>query len=154
MRKEYSAKTGESWAAFDFDGWNNVTELFKELRRVDQHEYPIAILVHETQYFSMYEGGPKLVFDGTWSFSLEDQLLENPRDDIRVELADPETGQPSGRQFVPVSKEYEFHLSPSSKKAKELLVKIGEPNIRILSEICFKVLKDYYQYYQRQLARS
>src|SRR4051794_24854298 len=121
MYKEYSAKTGKSWVASDFDGWNDVTELFKELRRVDEHEYPVTILVNETQYFRTFEGEPELAINGTWSFSLDDQLLDNPRDDLRLELANPKTGQPSGQLFAPVRKEYEFHLSPTSKKAKDLL---------------------------------
>ena|SRR5215212_2318495 len=154
MRKEYSAKTGESWVASDFDGWNDVTELFKELRNEDQHNQPVSILVHETQYFRMHEGGPELALGGTWSFSIDDQLLDTPRNDLRLVLADPETGEPSGRLFAPVRKEYEFLLSPSSKKTKDLLAKIGDANVQTLSEICFKVLMDYYRYYQRRLGQS
>lgn len=154
MRKEYSAITGQSWVAARFDGWNDVTELFKQLRNDDQHDHPLSLLVHETQYFRTYEGAPELAFSGTWSFSLEEQLLDNPRDDLRLELADPETGQPSGHLVAPVRKEYEFHLSPTSKKAKNLLAKIGDPNVQTLSESCFNVLTNYYQYYRSQLPSS
>jgi len=115
MYKEYSAKTDQSWNASDFDGWSEVTELFKQLRNDNEHDHPVAILVHETQYFRIYEGAPEVALSGTWSFSLEDQLLDNPRDDLRLKLADPETGRPSGESVAPVRKEYEFHLSPSSK---------------------------------------
>jgi hypothetical protein len=154
MYKEYSAKTGQSWSASDFNGWNEVTELFKQIRNDDEHEHPVSILVHETQYFKIFEGAPEVALTGTWSFSLEDQLLGNPRDDLRLELADPETGQPSGESVAPVRKEYEFHLSPTSKKAKNLLTKIGDPNVQTLSKSCFSVLTNYYQYYRSQLPQS
>jgi hypothetical protein len=67
MRKEYKAKTGASWDASGFDGWNDVTELFKDLRNVDQHERPVTVFVHETQYLRTYEGGPEVAIEGTWS---------------------------------------------------------------------------------------
>jgi hypothetical protein len=49
MRREYSEKKGEAWVASDFDGWNDITDLFKQLRNDDQHDRPISILVDETQ---------------------------------------------------------------------------------------------------------
>ncbi len=67
-------------------------------------------------------------------------------------LPDPETGQPSDCEILPEGREYEFYLSPSSKKAQDLLEKIGDPNVRTLGEKCFRVLTDYYRYYQDQLA--
>ena len=154
MYKEYKAKTDQSWNASDFDGWNEVTELFKQLRNDDEHDHPVSILVHETQYSRIYEGAPEVAISGTWSFSLEDQLLDNPRDDLRLELVDPETGRPSAESVAAVRKEYEFHLSPSSNKAKKLLEKIGDPNVQTLSKCCFSVLTNYYQYYRSQLPWS
>jgi len=155
MRKEYSEKKEKPWVASDFGGWNDVTELFKQLRNDDQHDRPVSILVDEAQYFRVSaEGATEIALSGTWSFSLGDQLADTPRDDLRLELADPKTGRPSGRFVSPTRKEYEFHLSPSSKKAELLLTKIGNPNVRTLSENCFAVLTDYYRYYKRQLAQS
>lgn len=151
MRKEFSKRTGGDWVASDFEGWNDTTALFKQLRNEDQHERPVGILVHERQYFKVFEDTPELVFKWTWSFSLEDQLADSPRDDLRLVLPDPETGRPSEQRIVPVRREYEFHLAPSSKKAKDLLTRIGDPNVQSLSDKCLKVLNDYYQYYQRQL---
>ena len=151
MRKEYSEKKGEKWVPSDFGGWNDVTELFKQLRNDDQHDRPVAILVDETQYFRAYEGGPEIALSGTWSFSLEDQLADAPRDDLRLELADPATGQPSGRLVAPTRKAYEFHLAPSSEKARTLLAKIGDPNVLTLSGECLRVLSDYHRYYEGKL---
>ncbi len=110
MRKEFGEKKGKKWVPSDFGGWNDVTELFKQLRNDDQHHRPVAILVNETQYFQTYEGGPEIALSGTWSFSLEDQLADTPRDDLRLELADPKTGRSSGRFVAPTRKAYEFHL--------------------------------------------
>jgi hypothetical protein len=151
MRKE-----SKDWVPGDFGDWNAVTELFKELRNVDQHEQPITILVRETQYFRTYEGSPdEVAFAGTWSFSLEDQLNDTPRDDVRLVLADPKTGKPTGETVAPVRKEYEFHITPTpSPKARELLASIGDTNVRTLSERCFKVLIKYYQAYQHHLGQS
>lgn len=155
MRKEYSEKKGKPWIASDFGGWNDVTELFKQLRNDDQHERPVFILVDETQYFRVSaEDATEIALSGTWSFSLEDQLADTPRDDLRLELADPKTRRPSGGFVPPTRKEYEFQLYPSSKKAEALLTKISDPNVRTLSENCFAVLTNYYRYYECQLAQS
>jgi hypothetical protein len=152
MRKEYSEKKGQTWVASDFEGWNDVTELFKAIRTDDQHERPISILVNETQFLRISEDLPdELAVSGTWSFSFDDQHLDTPRDDIIFELGDPQTGQPSGQRVTPTRVEYEFHLLPSSKKAEALLAKIGDRNVRTLSEKCFEVLSDYYQYYESQV---
>jgi hypothetical protein len=112
MRKEYREKKGKEWVPKDFDGWNDVTELFKEIRNDDQHDRPVFIFVNETQYFRIFEDTPELAMSGTWSFSLDDQLAVTPRDDLTLEPADPETGLPSGERIAPVRREYEFHLSP------------------------------------------
>ena len=155
MRKEYKEKKKEKWVAEDFGGWNDVTALFKQLRNDDQHERPVSILVNETQYFRAFEDDPTLIaWSGTWSFSLDDQIADTPRDDLRIGFVDGKTGRPSGELITPVRKEYEFHLYPSSDDAKALLEKIGDPNVRTLSQKCFEVLTDYHRYYERQLARS
>lgn len=153
MRKEFRERTGGNWIASDFEGWNDLTDLFKQLRNDDQHERPIEILVHERQYFRIFKDTPELVFEGTWSLSSKDQLADSPRDDLHVILPDPETKRPSERRIFPVRRDYEFHLAPSSKKARDLLTRIGDSNVQSLSVKCLKTLHDYYQYYQRQLRR-
>jgi hypothetical protein len=155
MRKEYGEKKGQTWVASDFDGWNDVTELFKAIRTDDQHERPISILVNETHYLRISEDTPdELAVSGTWSFSFDDQHLDTPRDDIIFELQDPQTGQPSGQRVTPTRVEYEFHLLPSSKKVEALLTKLGDRNVRSLSEKCFEVLSNYYQYYEDQVQQE
>jgi len=88
---------------------------------------------------------------GPWALSLEDQHLDILRDDIIFELGDPQTGQPSGQGIAPTRVEYEFHLYPSSKEVEARLTKIGDRNVRTLSEKWFKVLSDYYRYYESQV---
>jgi len=154
MRIEYSEKKGQTWVASDFDGWNDVTELFKDIRNVDQHEHPIFILINATHYLRIFEDAPELVVSGPWALSLEDQQLDIPRDDIIFELGDPQTGQPSGQRIAPTRVEYEFHLYPSSKEVEELLTKIGDRNVRTLSEKCFEVLSNYYRYYEDQVQQE
>src|SRR5215208_4615609 len=88
MRIEYSEKNGQTWVPSDFDGWNDVTELFKDIRNVDQHEHPIFILINATHYLRIFEDAPELVVSGPWALSLEDQHLDIPRDDIIFELGD------------------------------------------------------------------
>jgi hypothetical protein len=151
MRIEYSEKKGQTWVASDFDGWNEVTELFKEIRNVDQHEHPIFILINATHYLRIFEDAPELVVSGPWALSFDDQHLDTPRDDIIFELGDARTGQPSGQRIAATRVEYEFHLYPSSKKVEALLTKIGDRNVRTLSEKCFEVLSDYYRYYESQV---
>jgi hypothetical protein len=154
MREEYSEKKDQEWVASDFDGWNDVTELFKAIRNEDQHERPIFIRVNVTYYLRISEDTPdELAVSGTWQLSLEDQHLDTPRDDISFELGDLQTGLPSGRRVTPTRVEYEFELFPSSKKVEALLTKLGDRNVRSLSEKCFKVLSDYYRYYEGQLQK-
>jgi hypothetical protein len=97
MRKEYSEKTGRTWDPSGFDGWNDATKLFKQLRNEGQHERPIFILVNETQYLRISADTPdELAVSGTWQLSLEDQHLDTPRDDIIFELGDPPNGPTVG----------------------------------------------------------
>jgi hypothetical protein len=154
MRKDYWERTGGKWIASNFDGWTDVTELFKQLRNDDQHEQPVCILVHERQYFRVAENGPFMVFEGTWSLSSDDQLADRPRDDLHLLFPDPETGGPSDKRVLPERKAYEFHVNAASNKANKLLARIEDPNIWSLSDKCYKVLTDYYRYYRNQLARS
>jgi hypothetical protein len=46
-----------------------------------------------------------------------------------IEAGDPITGLPDWTEGSPARKEYEFHLSPPSKKAEALLEKIGDPSV-------------------------
>jgi len=142
MRKEYSAKKGEKWEASAYVGWNDVTDLFKQLRNDDQHDCPVSIVVEETQYFRVFEDGPLIAVAGTWSFSLDDQLADTPRSDIQIGFVDLKTGRPSGQLITPTRTEHEFHLSPSSPEAEALLVKVGDTNVRTLSERCFRILTE------------
>ncbi len=152
MRREYSEKTRKKWVPSSFDGWNANTELFEQLRNDDQHDRPISILVNETRYFRVFEDDPTLTaLSGTWSFSLDDQLSDSPRNDLVIGYVDLNTGRPSGELISPVRKEYEFHLHPSSNKVKALLEEIGDTNVRTLSDKCFETLTAYYDYYRRSL---
>ena len=65
MRKEYSATKGEKWDASAYGGWDDITDLFKQLRNDDQHDRPVSIVVEETQYFRVFEDGPLIAFSGT-----------------------------------------------------------------------------------------
>lgn len=51
MRKEYADLTGGKWEPKTFPGWNPVTEVFKKLRNVDQHEYLIRIIIVQSQVY-------------------------------------------------------------------------------------------------------
>jgi hypothetical protein len=148
MRKEYKAKIGQSWDAGGFDGWNDVTELFKELRNEDQHVRPVSIVLHERLRIRVWDDTPDIVIEGPWEYSLEDQLAEEARNDL--DIIDPTTAE----RILPTKREIEFHLVPPSPKAKSLLDRINDPNVQTLTEECFNVLTDYYRYYQRQLAES
>jgi hypothetical protein len=155
MRKEYSEKTGQTWDPSGFDGWNDVTKLFKQLRNEGQHERPIFILVNETHYLRISADTPdELAVSGTWQLSLEDQHLDTPRNDISFELGDLQTGLPSGRLVTPTRVEYAFELFPSSKEVEALLTKLDDRNVRSLSEKCFEVLSNYYRYYEDQVQQE
>jgi hypothetical protein len=155
MYKEYRARTGEKWKADTFAGWNEVSELFAELRRIDQHEPPVRMHVNETRYYKIAEDTPDLLaFSFDWGMDLDFLQAEKPPDGVRLVPRDPETGGPSfSKEFVPARIEYEFHLQPSTKKLRVLLDSIGDPEIRRLTARYFEIVTEYYRYYQHQLAR-
>src|SRR5829696_4913595 len=152
MRREYSEKAGKKWEAKKFEGWNEITELLKKLRNTDEHEHPTFIQVHERQQHKIFNDVDALViFEGTWEFSLEDQLVDTPRDDLLVSIVDPKTG--GEQESVPIRTKYEFYLYPSTEHARELLEKIGESDVQSLVSESFKIYEEYYKYYSNQLAR-
>jgi hypothetical protein len=105
MRKEYSDQFGKEWRANNFSGWNEVTALFKKLRRTAYHSYPITIGVKETQYFAVGDifedgvGTSEVAVQGTWE--LGDPFSEHVPDGLKLLLADPATGRPSNKTIEP-----------------------------------------------------
>lgn len=126
MRKEFEELTGQKWNASGFGGWNDTSELFKQLRNLDQHEGPITIQVHERQYYPVgMEGHATVVFEGTWD--LDDQLSSRPPVGMKLVPADPDTGGPSETETLVIERrEYEFHLSASTSRVEALAWKVPQ----------------------------
>ena len=151
MRVEFYEITKNNWDASSFDGWNNISSFFKELRNVDQHESPITIQVHERQYYPVgIEGDTKIVIQGTWE--LADQLSNNPPQGMQLVPADPNTGGPSETElYLMERREYEFYLYPRTEKLEKMLMAIGTRNIHLLSEQYFDILQAYYVHYSHKI---
>lgn len=151
MRKEYKSLTGKEWNASSFSGWNKITELFKELRRTDYHEFPVVINVRESQYYvaEVYEdeNGNELYgyMVPTVTWGLGDPFSETIPSGMSIVAYD-ENHQPI-EGVEPEKIEYQFILHPRTKKIENLLKTIGTDDIHELSERCFESLKIYYEYY-------
>lgn len=151
MRKEFKKINGQKWNAFSFDGWDKITEFFKKLRNVDQHEATIRIQVHARQYYPVgMEGNIFLVCKGTWE--LDDQLSNRPPEGMKLVPTDPDTGGPSETEiFIKERQEYDFHMDQSTAPLDEMLTSIEARDTHFLSEQCFKILKDYNLFYSRKI---
>jgi hypothetical protein len=129
MRKECSDQIGKEWRANNFSGWNEVTALFKKLRRTDYHSYPVTICVEETQYFAVGDifedgvGTSEVAVQGTWE--LGDPFSEHIPDGLKLVLADHTTGRPSNKTIEPRRRHYVFKLNVRTQELEQALQKIG-----------------------------
>ena len=163
MRKEYSALTGGGeWVAKDFPGWNPVTELFKELRNVDQHVYLIRIIIVQSQ---VYHGTSKPV-EGVEAgkedkVKLTIQQIYNADAGFKKKLPGPfaveyfEKAKPTreerGEMMDVQERYFEFQLDGRTEKMKKLIEEAGTDNVHELAAKCYATLSDYYEYYKAQL---
>jgi hypothetical protein len=138
MRKEYSDQIGKEWQANKFSGWNEVTALFKKLRRTDYHSYPVTICVEETQYFAagdIFEDGvgtSEVAVQGTWD--LGDPFSEHIPDGLNLVLADPTTGRPSNKTIKPRRWHYVFKLNARTQELDQALQKVVTNDVHKLIE--------------------
>lgn len=151
MRKEFPTHTGKAWSASDFDGWNEVTQLFKSLRNFDQHDSPVLILVRERQTIRPSEGSTAVLsFEGTWE--LHDQLANTPPEGLVHVRADPVTGEPTDESIPLVSRELSFLLHARTDEARRLLASAGSCDVHELSAACIETLTAYVEFYRGRLA--
>lgn len=155
MRKEYSEKVKEKWNAKDFPGWNDITLLFKELRKYDYHDSPVTIIIEETGYF--------LVSETEYS----DGTIEKG---YAVSSAKYDIGNPFSEKSIPNSRlvfydenmrelpdegpervEFKYYVNPCNKKIERLLVDIGDTDVILLCKQCNETLSDYCKYYLKMI---
>lgn len=144
MRKEYEQNTGKFWEAKNFDGWNKVSNLFKELRNEDYHEFPANIDVKCTSHFQIFEGDPHKVHTIYKSemFQLSDNLPTPPN----LKMGD--------KFYEAFKHEYSFILQGRTSKINKLLNKIESNEIHQLSIECFELIERYYQFYKKCLSEN
>jgi hypothetical protein len=150
MRKEFKARRGQEWKAFEFPDWNETTHLFKDLRNEEQHERLIYISIYETRHYKISNDDKRLfAFSGTRELS--DQLMDNPPDGITYYPADPSTGQMSAVERQAVRVEYKFLLQARDETLRHRLQAIGSANVHELSKHCLATLNKYHQSYVAKL---
>lgn len=156
MRKEYSGASGSKWQAESFSGWNEVTTLFRKLRRTDYHSCPVTICVEETQYFGVGDifqdgiGASEVAIQGTWD--LGDPFSEHVPEGLKLVLADPATGKPSDKSIEPNRRNYVFRLNARNQEIEEAISQVGTTDVHLLVEKCFAALMTYYDFYNNQLS--
>jgi hypothetical protein len=146
-RKEASARTGRSWEAKYFDGWNEITSLFKELRNEEQHSRQIYISVHETRYYELFgPGGGRIAYSGTWQ--LTDQLAANPPDGMKLFDSDPITGARTNIEIPHCAVGYRYLIQARDDKLAARLKAIGKTELHELSGSCMQILRRYHAFYR------
>lgn len=157
MRKEFPQRTGKKWEAKNFDGWNDVSLLFKEIRKSDYHEVPLLIQVKETRSYQMN----KIFTDSSSDnlFNLQsiwnlDPFSEDVPQCHGIVLADEATGEPLDEFIEPHKIEYQFVLLSRTTKTKTLLENIGDDDLHELSRQFFVKLQVYYDFYQQSVQKN
>jgi len=160
MRKEFKAITSEDWQASKFEGWNDVANLFKELRREDYHEYPMTINVMEQQHYlhAIYEDeeGNELneYFSPCVTWELGDPFAtEIPIGSTMTLLGYDEDKKPIG-ELIPEKVEYRYVVSPKTDKVDKMLKELEDEDVISLCTKCFEILEKYLEYYKAKIKET
>ncbi len=151
MRKEYKNKTGTNWEASLFSGWNNVTKLFKELRKIDYHDSPITLDVNETQHHLVeeYDNGDGTIDKGyivvKVKYNIGDPFQSEPISIGKVFFYDEDNLQLPYEE--PEIREYTYSVKSKDRKINSLIDEIGEEDVVMLATMCFQVLSEYTSFY-------
>lgn len=151
MRREFQAVKGRPWQPATFPGWTPVTNLFKELRNVDQHEGMIQVLVHESAT-AQTDLGALVTLSGTWE--LHDQLASDSPGGLVALREDPATGGPSENQYPIVDRSFRFLIHARTDKIRDLLDSAGRKDMHDLASQYMDTLRDYLAYYKVELGRN
>lgn len=160
MRSEYKVLTRESWKASNFDGWNAVSEAFKEFRNLDYHQSNILIQVRERQYIAVNDifqdarsPGATLMFEGTWE--LGDPFADTPPNGLKLCRSDPKTGKILENEVIPTKRDFWFLIHPRTEECKKLLKSaeelVGTNDAHELSQRFFWILQAYFKHYQQTI---
>lgn len=174
MRKEFKGLTAEKWEASRFKGWNDTTNLFKELRNTETHQRTVTLRVDlEASFFEgvvvrqatneevmikefgadtpenrqRVSGGlvVQQVLDIGDPFADQSSPLE-------ITFCDPDTGEPLPPALEPYRIDATYHLVPRTPEVEALLGKVDTDDVHSLAARCVAVLQDYYAFYKTELA--
>lgn len=151
MRKEFKDVTGRGWLPGGWTGWTEVTELVKELRNYDKHEFPILLLARVRYYYSVTPAAdsPQVVVQGDWR-PLDPQETIVPNN-LSVCLADPKTGAATERTIAPSKSEFQLIPFAADPKVNALLDRINDKDVRAIARSTLEVLEAYVARYRQQL---
>lgn len=146
MRKDWSKRQRGPWKASTFEGWNNTSSLFKELRNQEQHELQVYISIHETRCYEPFgPGGGQIAHFGTWK--LTDQSAASPPDWMKLYESDPHTGEMLDVEILPYEVTYQYLIQPRDEVIASLLQDIGTSDLHQLSADCMAILRQYHTFY-------
>lgn len=149
MRRDYLNNTSSKWEAKEFYGWNDVTELFKELRNVQEHEDSIILRIDYTWFHDLQIGGQivEMEMGGYWEW-------DNPLDDTfseELKVYDRPPEEEGAKEIKPKRIEVAYHLNNMNSKICRLIESIGFSDIHKLSESCHDTLVNYVQFYNQKM---
>jgi len=158
MYKEYPELIGEKWEARAFSGWTPVTELFRKLRNVDQHQSLIRIKMRQTQ---VYEGTEISADDSgnevrtPMNFELQvgysSEVGFNKKMPGQAGVAFIQVGNHQEPVGEPDKVYWYFELEGGTPEIEKAIEVAGTPDVHQLAARCYKVLSEYYKFYRTQL---
>jgi hypothetical protein len=155
MRKDFSKRTGQPWAATSFMGWTAATELLKYLRNQDQHGEQVFVTVHDRHYYTVPEDveiaglpGRQFIVNSHWQMT--DQMLDRPPEGTEVKLRDPGSPLDSGSVLRPVKTESQYVLYPRNAKDKRRIEAAGVSDVYVIARETFATLGRYYEFFCEQ----
>jgi hypothetical protein len=163
MRKEYSRLTGHGWAASEFSGWTDVTNLFKNLRNTDLHQVPVRIRIEGAQ---VYRGLIEEVSTGAAgkevatlvdmiikvSFTSEAGLEKELPHVLKASFTD-SYGEHRELPY-PDERHYKYELEGVTPEVENLIEKAGTRHVHTLAAEYYETLSQYYNFYRERVAAN
>lgn len=152
MRKNSETR----WNAVEFQGWNEITDLFKKMRNYEEHVEIIKSEIQQTASYTMTDKGSEgVTLCMRRTIKNVDPLSRKvPTANVVLYEADPVTGRMTNKRVETeraVTSCFNVLIAETNQKGRainKLLDKINNTEICFLASNCYATLCEYYKFYQ------